>query len=246
MKRALVAVVLLAATLASLTACGGSGGSGKTIHVFAAASLKKPFTELIASFEAAHPGVKIVPNFGASSTLVQDVNQGAPADVLATASLKTMGQATSAMNPRTFATNTMEIAVPLANPAKIARLQDLARGGVSVAVCAPAVPCGVVAAQVFTNAHLTIKPATNAADVKSVLALVDSGNVDAGLVYVTDVLGDKGVKGVMIPASQNAVTTYPIAVLKGSKNQSLAQQFVDYVAGSVGQKLLASQGWGKP
>lgn len=245
MKRALIAAPLVAASLVGLTACGSSSSS-KTLNVFAAASLKEPFTQLAQSFEAAYPGVKVVFNFGGSPDLVQGVNSGAPADVLATASLKTMSQATSAINPKTFATNTMEIAVPPSNPATITGLKDLAKPGVKVAICAPAVPCGVVAAQVLANAHLTVKAATNPADVKSVLALVDSNNVDAGLVYVTDVLGDKGVKGVQIPAAQNSVTTYPIAVLKGARDHTLAQEFVDYVDGPTGEQLFASEGWGKP
>lgn len=246
MRRMFAAISVAVVAITSLTACGSSGSSSKTITVFAAASLKEPFTQLKASFEASHPGVTIVFNFGGSPDLVQGVNSGAPADVLATASLKTMSQATSAISPKTFATNTMEIAVPLSNPARITSLRDLAKPGVRVAICAPAVPCGVVAAQVLNNAHLTVKAATNPADVKSVLALVDSNNVDAGLVYVTDVLGDSSVKGVKIPASENSVTTYPIAVLKGAGDKTLAQEFVDYVDGPTGQQLLASEGWGKP
>lgn len=244
MKRTLVAVSLAVTTVTGLTACGSST---KTINVFAAASLKKPFTELANSFEAAHPGVKVVLNFNGSPTLVTQVNQGAPADVLATASTKTMAQATSAISPKNFTTNILEIAVPPSNPAKITSLADLAKPGVKVAICQVAVPCGTVAAQVLANAHLKITPATETTDVTQVLTSVATDQVDAGLVYVTDVRGDNGaVTGVEIPASLNSVTTYPIAVLKGSKQSSLAAEFVDYVTGSTGQNLLAAEGWGKP
>lgn len=249
MKRRLIAVPLALACAAALAACGSSSSnssSNQTIVVFAAASLQKPFTELAQSFEASHPGITVRFDFGGSPTLVTQVNNGAPADVLATASLKTMKMATSAVSPKTFATNVLEIAVPTANPAHITGLADLARAGVKVAVCQAAVPCGVVAAEVLKKAHLTITPATEEVDVTAVLTKVALDEVDAGLVYVTDVRGDSSVLGVMIPKSENSVTKYPIAVLSGSSHQTAAQEFVAYVTGAPGMTLLASEGWGKP
>ena len=143
--------------------------------------------------------------------------------------------------------NVMEVVVPAANPAGITTLADLARPGVKVALCQAEVPCGSTAAKVFTNAHLTVTPVTLEADVKSTLAKVTLGEVDAAVVYVTDVLaaGSK-VKGIQIPADVNASTAYPIAVLKGSANSTLAQAYVAYVLSAEGQKVLADAGFATP
>ena len=143
-------------------------------------------------------------NFGPSSGLAEQIGSGAPADVFASASpsnMDTVVQGGDAKDPKDFATNSMEIAVPPDNPGKIASLADLAKPGVKVALCQAQVPCGKVAAEVFANAGLTVKPVTEEVDVKSVLTKVTLGEVDAGVVYVTDVLaaGDD-VKGVEIPA----------------------------------------------
>ncbi|MFC6006547.1 molybdate ABC transporter substrate-binding protein [Angustibacter luteus] len=236
------------------TSAGGSSTSSAaitgTITVFAAASLTESFTALGKSFEAAHPGTKVTFSFGPSSGLAEQITQGAPADVFASASKKNMTQvsdAGDAANPQDFAKNVMEIAVPPSNPAKVTGVDDLARSGVKVALCQAAVPCGTVAAQVFTNAGITVKPVTEEADVKAVLAKVTLGEVDAGMVYVTDVksAGDK-VAGVEIPADVNASTSYPIAALKGSKNAATAQAFVDYVLSPTGTAALTAAGFQAP
>src|SRR4051794_16423703 len=223
------AVAMLGLTLA-VASCGGSSNAGSSapsasptassaltgkINVFAAASLTEAFTTLGKQFEAAHPGVRIVFNFGASSTLAQQINQGAPADVFASASPKNMDQVVSAGGAKSstaFVRNVMEVAVPQSNPAQISSVNDLATSSVKVALCQPEVPCGATAAKVFTNAKITVKPVTLEADVKSVLSKVELGEVDAGVVYVTDVraAGSK-VHGVRIPSAVNASTTYPIA-----------------------------------
>lgn len=246
--KAVKSALLMMAMLPLVVGIAGCGSSGKTqtIKVYAAASLKKPFTELAKSFAVSHPGIKVEFNFGGSPTLVEQVNNGAPADILATASLATMKNATTAVNPHPFVTNVLEIAVPQSNPAHIASLADLARPGVKVAICQQAVPCGAVAATVLDKAHVTIKPATEETDVTSVLTKVSLDEVDAGLVYVTDVKGDSSVRGVEIPAALNSVTTYPIAVLKGSTHQSAAQAFVDYIEGAQGRALFTAEGWGRP
>lgn len=253
-------VSLLAAGVATLAVagCGGSssGGGGSsgsingTINVFAAASLTEAFTTLGKQFESAHPGVHVVFNFGPSSGLSEQITQGAPADVFASASTSSMADVVSAKdasNSTTFAKNIMEIAVPPSNPARISTLADLANKSVKVAVCESDVPCGVAAGQVFTNAKLSVKPATEELDVKSVLAKVELGEVDAGVVYVTDVkaAGDK-VKGIQIASAVNATATYPIAALTTSKNSATAQAFVDYVLSSAGSAVLAADGFLKP
>jgi molybdate transport system substrate-binding protein len=152
-----------------------------------------------------------------------------------------------ASNPQNFAKNIMEVAVPPSNPAKVKSVNDLAKKSVKVALCQPQVPCGVVAAEVFKNVGITVKPVTLQADVKSVLTQVELGNVDAGMVYVTDVMsaGTK-VKGVAIPAADNASTLYPIATINGSKQKSEAEAFVAYVLSPAGQQVLMAAGFEKP
>lgn len=221
-----------------------------TVNVFAAASLKEAFTSLRSQFETAHPGARVVMNFGPSSGLATQIIQGAPADVFASASTRNMTQVTdagAATSPTTFASNVMEIAVPAKNPAHITALSDLGRPGVKVAVCQPAVPCGATAQKAFANAGLAITPVSLEVDVKAVLSKVILGEVDAGVVYVTDVrsAGDK-VKGVKIPDDVNASTSYPIATLTESGNKATAQAFTDYVLSAQGTAALAAAGFAKP
>jgi len=250
-KRAVVTVAVMAALAACSSSGGGAKGSGKlsgSITVDAAASLTEAFTALKASFEKAYPGTTVTLNFGASSELATQIQQGKAADVFASASTKNMTQlGASAGAPVDFAKNRAEIAVPPANPGKIAAVADLAKPGLKVALCDPAVPCGVVARQVLANAKVSVTPAASLADVKSTLAAVESGEVDAGVVYVTDVraAGNK-VKGIEIPDAVNASTTYPIGTLKDAKNPSLARAWVDYVRSAVGQKVLQADGFALP
>jgi len=220
------------------------------ITVFAASSLKDTFTQLGQQFEAAHPGDTVKFSFGASSALAEQINSGAPADVFASASPKNMDQVVTpgnASSPQNFAKNVMEVAVPPSNPAKVASVNDLAKSSVKTALCQPQVPCGTVAAEVFKNAKITVKPVTLQPDVKSVLTQVELGNVDAGVVYVTDVMaaGSK-VKGVTIPADVNASTLYPIAALTHSKESSIAQAFVAYVLSPAGEQVLKAAGFEQP
>lgn len=255
MKLPIRPVAALAAVLLSLTsvaACGGEGAAKKkdTLRVFAAASLTESFTELGKTFEKKYPGVKVVFNFGPSSGLAEQIGQGAPAGVFASASptnMDTVVTSGDAKDPQDFATNSMEVAVPPANPGKVTKLADLAKPGVKVAVCQAQVPCGKVATQVFANAKLTVKPVTEEVDVKSVLTKVSLGEVDAGVVYVTDVLaaGDK-VKGIEIPAAQNATTAYPIAALAKAVHPKQAKEFVDLVLSSEGAQVLQDAGFAKP
>jgi molybdate transport system substrate-binding protein len=228
----------------------GSLSLSGNITVFAAASLTESFTELGKQFESANPGTKVTFSFGASSGLAQQINSGAPADVFASASPKNMDQVVDvggASNPKVFATNKMEIATPPNNPAQIASVNDLAKSSVKTALCQPKGPCGSVAQQVFTNAKITVKPVTLEPDVKSVLTKVQLGEVDAGMVYVTDVkaAGEK-VKGVEISDDVNASTDYPIAALTKSGNAAVASAFVDLVLSPAGQGVLTAAGFQAP
>jgi len=266
MKRLLGTVAAVAA-LALAAGCGGnsgndagsgsgsspsgtSGGVTGTVTVFAAASLTESFTTLGKQFEAAHPGTTVKFNFGASSSLAENINQGAPADVFASASSKNMKQvvdAGGASDSKTFANNVMQIAVPPDNPANVSQVTDLANPKIKVALCQPEVPCGTVAQEVFKKADVTVKPVTQGADVKAVLTTVQLGEVDAGMVYKTDVqaAGTK-VKGIEIPADQNASTSYPIAALSKAPNAAGAAAFVDYVLSPDGEKVLEQAGFASP
>ena len=259
-RHRVLAATCLATVALLLSACGSSDGGSAAgasssglsgqITVFAAASLTGSFTALGQKFEAAHPGTKVNFSFGPSSGLATQITSGSPADVFASASAKNMDAvvtAKAAATPTTFARNVMEIAVPPANPAKITALADLAKPGVKVALCAAEVPCGVGAHLVFANAKLTVTPVTEEVDVKATLTKVELGEVDAGIVYVTDVLaaGNK-VKGIEIPADVNASTSYPISTLTASKNTGLAQAWVDYVLSADGAQALTDAGFQKP
>lgn len=238
----------------SSPAAAGAGSSAAvqtgTITVFAAASLMGTFTQIGKQFEAAHPGDTVKFSFGGSSTLATQITGGAPADVFASAApanMDTVVTAGDASSPKDFAKNTSEVAVPPANPGKVTSVTDLAKSSVKVALCQPKVPCGVVAAQVFKNAGITVKPVTLQPDVKSVLTQVELGNVDAGMVYVTDVkaAGAK-VKGVPVSAGDNASTLYPIATISSSTRQAEAEAFVTYVLSPAGQQVLAAAGFQAP
>ena len=253
--------LLIGVTALALAACGDgsstssagaspSGSLGGNVTVFAAASLTQSFAAIGSAFEAAHPGTKVTFNFGASSALAQQITQGAPADVFASASPKNMQQVVDgkgATDSTAFARNVLEIAVPPDNPAKVAALADLGKPDVKVVLCQPQVPCGALAQTVLGKAKVTARPVSLEADVKSALAKVQLGEADAALVYVTDVTsaGDK-VKGIDIPADVNAATTYPIAALTASRNAGLAQAFVAYVLSSAGRAELTKAGFQAP
>jgi molybdate transport system substrate-binding protein len=244
---------LLVCAVAVLTAgCSSTSASSKskTITVYAASSLTGTFTTLAHQFEKAHPGSHVVLNFGASSTLAASIVNGAPADVFAAASPKNMATVVSAGEadaPSVFVRNSMEIAAARGNPAHIRTLTDLAGSSVKVALCDPHAPCGAVAAEVLRKANVKLKPISLDVDVKSTLAKVELGEVDAGLVYVTDVraAGSK-VVGVAIPDELNASTAYQIAALKHPRNPQLAQSFVGYVLSAAGQAVLTAAGFASP
>lgn len=266
MRRTVVtASVGLSAAALVLAGCGSSGGSGTassssgssttsgvtgTVTVFAAASLKSSFTVIGKAFEAANPGVKVTFNFGPSSGLATSIAQGNPADVFASASPTNMDsvvKASDASDPTTFAKNAMQIAVPPSNPGAITGIADLAKPGVKVARCADAVPCGKLAMTIFTKAKITVNPVDRAVDVNGVVKDVTTGEVDAGLVYVTDVLAQGAkVKGIVIPDDVNASTSYPIAVLSKAPNAAAAKAFKAFVLSDTGVAALTDAGFEKP
>ncbi|KGJ77501.1 molybdate-binding protein [Cryobacterium roopkundense] len=243
--------LIAAALLVVLTACAPAATTlGQTITVFAAASLKSSFTQIATAYESEHPGTTITLNFAGSSDLVTQITEGAPADVFASADSINMAKLTDsdlAEQPIDFATNTLTIAVPPANPAGIEGFADLARPGVKTVVCAPQVPCGAATAQLETTTGVTLTPVSEESSVTDVLGKVSSGEADAGLVYVTDVRSaGTSVQGIPFPESTEAVNRYPIAALAASRNPALASSFTQYVTGSLGQKILQESGFGAP
>ncbi|WP_307795399.1 molybdate ABC transporter substrate-binding protein [Actinacidiphila acididurans] len=222
-----------------------------TVTVFAAASLKESFTTLGKDFESAHPGTKVVFNFGGSDTLAASITSGAPADVFAAASPKTMKTVTDAGDatgmPVTFARNQLEIATLPGNPHHIASLKDLTGSGLKVALCAKTVPCGSAAQTALTAAHLSLTPVSYEQDVKSALTKVELKEVDASVVYKTDVKAAGGkVDGVDFPESAGAINAYPVAALKGAPNTAGAQAFIALVTSAQGQQVLQQAGFLHP
>ncbi len=250
--RRLVAASAGALLLAAVAGCGSGGSpSGGTLTVYAASSLTDTFTTLGRRFEAAHPGTTVTFSFGGSSDLVAQLQQGAPADVFASADPVNMAKAVSAHvvkgRPVDFASNTLEIAVPPGNPADVHALADLADPSTKVVVCAPEVPCGAATQKVEKASGVAIKPVSEEQAVTDVLTKVESGEADAGLVYVTDVkgAGDK-VEGVTFAQSSSAVNVYPIAALSDSRQQALAGEFIKLVTGPSGQRVLGAAGFAGP
>ena len=259
MRNRTVALALsLVATLA-LAGCGsdasGAGGGGAketgTLNVLAAASLTETFTTLAKDFEADHPGVDVKLAFDSSATLAEQVTQGAPADVLATADEDTMQTVVDADgtqgDPRVFATNHLQLVVPPDNPAHITKFSDIDKPGVKYVVCVVTAPCGKLAAKVLDANGITAKPASEEVDVKAVLSKVQLDEADAGLVYATDaVAAGHRVRAIDIPASEQNLNRYPIAALEDADEPALARAWVRLVTGAQGQRVLRDAGFGKP
>ena len=245
---AVVAVMLLGGCGPSAT--GGASVAPRTLTIFAAASLTDAFGELAAQFAEDHHGVTVKPVlFDGSSTLAVQLEEGARADVFASADQASMHAVSDliAGTAEVFATNTLEIAVPRGNPAGIRGVADLARPGLRVVQCAPQVPCGAAAGRLLTQSGVTVVPASEEQNVKAVATKVASGEADAGLVYVTDVEAARGdLDGVAIPGAERAANAYPIAALKEAADPALADAFVRWVLSPGGQAILARYGFGTP
>ena len=241
-------------------AAAASAGAGRpaapqqvsgTVTVSAASSLTDVLPVIAAAFMKKYPGTTVKLNFGGSPALVEQINAGAPVDVLATASEPTMWKAVNAGRvnaPYLFAKNSMAVAMPPGNPAGITRISDLSRPGVLVAVCAVAVPCGAATRDVLKLNSVVLKPVTLDLDVRDVLGKVMADEVDAGIVYVTDVKAAGGkVTSVTIPPASNVTTTYPIATVIGAPNAEAARAFVMFVRFTTSaQGILRAYGFVRP
>lgn len=246
-----LAVVALSAVATGASACGTDDSSGDEasgeLTVLAASSLTEAFGELERKFEAAHD-VDVTISYDSSSVLAQQVIQGAPADVLATADVPTMrtvvDEGLTDGDPQVFAQNTLTIVTPADNPADIESLADFADDGVKFAVCVPEAPCGDASQRLLRLNHVDAEAATQEQNVKSVLTKVTLGEVDAGLVYVSDAqaAGDE-VTTVRAENSSEVVNADPIAVLADSDAPDLAREWVELVRGRQGQRVLKSHGF---
>ncbi|MEU5143361.1 molybdate ABC transporter substrate-binding protein [Streptomyces sp. NPDC021139] len=256
-----------AAALLALSACSssdadtGSDSAGASssssaklsgqVTVFAAASLKESFTTLGETFEKQHPGTEVTFNFAGSDTLAASITGGAPADVFASASPKTMATVTdagaAAGTPATFVRNRLEIATLPGNPEHISSLQDLTGSGLKVVLCDRTVPCGAAAQKALDAGGLDLTPVSYEQDVKAALTKVELKEADAAVVYKTDVKAAGGkVTGVDFPESAKAVNDYPITLLKDAPNADAARAFVELVKSAEGQRVLTGAGFRTP
>jgi molybdate transport system substrate-binding protein len=268
--------VLLGLLVLALAACGspaapaqlgGSAalaGSGQTreLNVFAAASLTEAFGAIGAAFESAHPGLKVVFNFAGSQQLLQQINQGAPADVFASANNKLMVEAILSGHvldgtERVFARNRLVVIVPEDNPAGITSLADLARPDVKIDLADKSAPAGQYALEVLERAgadpalgldfkaRVLSNVVSYEQNVRTVLSKVVLGEADAGIVYSSDVVGEASLKvqQIAIPAALNTIAAYPIAPLGSAAHPAEAGQFIEFVLGRQGQSILASYGF---
>lgn len=246
----LAAPVLAIALVAAGCTASEPESSGTTITVYAAASLKESFDELADSYQKAHLGTTVHVVYGGSSTLANQIAQGAPVDLFAAANTLTMSDVVTtgrAHDPVVFARNSLQIAVPPGNPAHITSLHDLGRGGVTLALCQPKVPCGTSARRILSKAEVTVHPASEEADVKGVLTKVRMGEADAGIVYVTDVrAAGSAVRGIAVPAEVQMTTDYPIVTLSDSPHAAAARDFQAWVTGATGRDVLRVKGFQLP
>ena len=236
---------MIAASL--LAACGG-GSQTSTLYVFAAASLTDAFKAMAGAYQKQHPDIVVKLNFAGTPTLVTQIEQGAQADVLASADTANMNRlkadGLTSGDAQVFAHNQLEIVVAPGNPKGIKALADLAKPGVIYISEAATVPAGKYAQQALQKAGVTVRPRSLEADVKSVISKIELGEADAGIVYTTDVkAAGARVQGVEIPAEDNVVATYPIVAVKGAKNSPAAGAFIAYVLSEAGQSTLASFGF---
>jgi molybdate transport system substrate-binding protein len=236
----------------ALVACGAPDSERPTtVLVSAAASLTDSFAEIETAFESAHPGTDVILNLGGSSSLREQIVEGVPADVFASANESNMGRVVEAGevegDPQIFARNLLQIAVPAGNPAGVTGLADFSDESLLIGLCAEEVPCGDFAREALARAGVTPAIDTNEPDVRALLTKIEVGELDAGITYVTDVVSAGGsVDGIDIPEDVNVVAEYPIAVLTGASDLDAATSFVEFVLSDEGQAILGEHGFAAP
>lgn len=246
----LLAPVLVAACADDDASSAGPDGDALrgSVTVFGAASLTGVFGEMAVAFERTHPGVSVEPVFAGSSDLARQIQDGAPADVFASADATDMdlvvesGDVTA--DPVPFAGNVLEIAVPAGNPGEVGGLEDFARDDLLIGLCAEEVPCGRFGRQVLDDAGVAPALDTDEPDVRSLLTKVAAGELDAGMVYRSDVLAEAGdVEGITIADDLNVTVTYPIAPISASDVPEVADAFIAFVLSGDGQRIMEDAGF---
>ncbi len=249
--RARAGCLLLTAAIVTASPARAADPDATSLTVFAAASLTAAFRALGGAYERAHPGAQVTFNFAGSPTLVQQIREGAPADVFAAADAANMRKLVDAGSvegvPRLFAQNRLQIVVEKGNPHRISALADLVRPSLIVVLCGDTVPCGRYAHEAFARANLTPPAGSREPDVKAVLNKIALGEADAGIVYVTDVraAADK-VDGVDLPTAHDVPAGYPIAALRESPHRAAALAFIAFVLSEPGTKILGEYGFQSP
>ena len=236
----------------TLSACGRSDAK-TNIDLYAAASLSTAMTSMAEAFENAEPNIRIVLNFAGSATLVEQIKQGAPADVVVFADDKQMADLVENGNVNkdsvtTIATNTLTLIVEKGNPLSITSLGDLASPQIRTVLCDVTQPCGKYSTQILDRANIVLEPRSRETSVSGVTQKVANGEADAGIVYVTDALANASkLDSVSIDKNINVLNNYPIATLAelSITEQKAAQTFIDFVLGE-GQKILNDYGFVSP
>lgn len=256
MNRKLLFIFLL---VLALVACSGQPDEPQSITVFAAASLTDAFNEIAERFKGQNEGVEVVFNYGSSSQLAAQLNEGAAADVFASANAAQMQVAVDAGRVEagtetTFVSNRLTIVVPADNPAGIAALEDLEQPGILLILAVEGVPVrdytdeivGAMTADFQEQFYANVVSEED--NVRQVAAKIALGEADAGVVYTSDVTPDiaNQVQQIAIPDAQNVVATYPIAPISDSTNPELAQSFVAFILSPEGQSILSKWGFGPP
>lgn len=265
MRKTLSLVLLLAYFLAACSpaatpmAAPAPTPEPRTLTVFAAASLTDAFTEIGRGFETANPGVTVTFNFAGSQALRTQIEEGAPADVFASANTKEMdalvtGNLVTADVPKIFLSNKLVVILPADNPAGIGKLEDLARSGIKVVLAAEEVPVGKYARQALDQMNASFgtdfkdkvlaNVVSNEDNAKQVVAKIQLGEADAGIVYTSDAVAAPGLKSIEIPPELNVIAKYPLAPLAASKNAELAARFAAYILSEEAQAVLQKWGFG--
>jgi len=232
-----------------------------TLNVFAASSLTDAFTEIGKNFELANPGITVTFNFAGSQTLRTQIEEGAPADVFASANKTEMDNLITDAHvtqdaPKVFLSNRLVVILPADNPAGLAKLEDLAKPGIKLVLAAEEVPVGKYARQAFDIMNgqfgtdfkdkVLANVVSNEDNVKQVVAKVQLGEADAGIVYTSDAAAAPDLQTIEIPAELNVIATYPIAPLAQSTHTKAANAFVNYVLSAEGQAVLQKWGFAPP
>jgi molybdate transport system substrate-binding protein len=246
-----IARIAMALALAGALASCGAQAAEETLVVSAAASLDEAFTEIAAVFEDQHPGNDVLLNFAGSSTLREQILEGSPVDVFASANIPNMDAVAEAGEisgqPEIFALNRLQIAVPAGNPAGVDGLADFSDESLLIGLCAEGVPCGDFARETLALAGVLPAVDSNEPDVRALLTKIAEGELDAGITYVTDVVASGGdVEGIVVPDEFNVVAEYPIVTVSSGASPDSAAAFVGLVLSDIGQAILRDHGFSSP